>query len=118
VACSVGCAPLSVRTSVASKRLRAAPELVRYLSWFSPPFAHGRVGWVAKSRWLIPLPAVLDTFVVLEEELEKEKLEEAERKRAERKERERVRAKERRKRKKLGEWWRIPEANWIHTPHS
>jgi hypothetical protein len=64
------------------------------------------------------LPAVLDTFVVLEEEREKEKLEEAERKRAERKERERVRAKERRKRKKLGEWWRIPEANWIHTPHS
>jgi hypothetical protein len=50
------------------------------------------------------LPAVLDTFVVLEEELEKEKLEEAERKRAERKERERVRAKERRKLKKLGEW--------------
>ena len=50
------------------------------------------------------LPAVLDTFVVLEEELEKEKLEEVERKRAERKERERVRAKERRKLKKLGEW--------------
>jgi hypothetical protein len=50
------------------------------------------------------LPAVLDTFVVLEEEREKEKLEESERKRAERKERERVRAKERRKLKKLGEW--------------
>ena len=50
------------------------------------------------------LPAVLDTFVVLEEEREKEKLEESERKRAERRERERVRAKERRKLKKLGEW--------------
>jgi hypothetical protein len=50
------------------------------------------------------LPAVLDTFVVLEEEREKEKLEESERKRAERKERERVRAKERPKLKKLGEW--------------
>jgi hypothetical protein len=50
------------------------------------------------------LPAVLDTFVVLEEEREKEKLKEDERKRAERKERERVRAKERRKLKKLGEW--------------
>jgi len=50
------------------------------------------------------LPAVLDTFVVLEEEREKEKLEESERKRAERKERERVRAKQRRKLKKLGEW--------------
>jgi hypothetical protein len=47
---------------------------------------------------------VLDTFVVLEEEREKEKLEEAERKRAERNELERVRAKERRKLKKLGEW--------------
>ena len=50
------------------------------------------------------LPAVLDTFVELEEEREKEKLEEDERKRAERKERERVRAKERRRLKKLGEW--------------
>jgi hypothetical protein len=50
------------------------------------------------------LPAVLDTFVVLEEEREREKLEEAQRKAAERKERERVRAKERRKLKKLGEW--------------
>lgn len=50
------------------------------------------------------LLAELDTFVVLEEEREKEKLEEDERKSAERKERERVRAKERRKRKKLGEW--------------
>ena len=47
---------------------------------------------------------MLDTFVVLEEEREKEKLEEAERKRAERNELERVRAKERRKLKKLGEW--------------
>ena len=50
------------------------------------------------------LPAVLNTFVVLEKDREKEKLEETERKRAERKERERVRAKERRKLKKLGEW--------------
>jgi hypothetical protein len=50
------------------------------------------------------LPAVLDTFVVLEQEREREKLEEAERKAAERKERERVRAKERRKLMKLGEW--------------
>jgi hypothetical protein len=50
------------------------------------------------------LPAVLDTFVVLEEEREREKMEEAERKSAERKERERIRAKERRKLKKLGEW--------------
>jgi hypothetical protein len=50
------------------------------------------------------LPAVLDTFVVLEEEREREKLEEVERKRAERKERERIRAKERRRLKKLGEW--------------
>jgi hypothetical protein len=50
------------------------------------------------------LPAVLDTFVVLEEEREREKQEEIERKAAERKERERVRAKERRKLKKLGEW--------------
>jgi|SRR5215208_3604038 len=50
------------------------------------------------------LPAMLDTFVVLEEELENEKLEEHERKRAEREERERIRAKERYKLKKLGEW--------------
>ena len=50
------------------------------------------------------LPAVLDTFVVLEEEREREKLVEDERKSGERKERERIRAKERRKLKKLGEW--------------
>jgi hypothetical protein len=50
------------------------------------------------------LPAVLDTFVVLEEERKREKLEETERKSAERKERERIRAKERRRLKKLGEW--------------
>ena len=53
------------------------------------------------------LPAVLDTFVVLEEEREEEKLEDDER--AERKERERVRAKERRRPGKVGEWgWRSP----------
>jgi hypothetical protein len=50
------------------------------------------------------LPAVLDTFVVLEEEREKERLEEDERKLAERNERKRVLAKERRTLKKLGEW--------------
>jgi hypothetical protein len=50
------------------------------------------------------LPAILDTFVVLEEELRVRKQEEAERKAAERKHIKRVRAKERRKLKKLGEW--------------
>jgi len=50
------------------------------------------------------LPAVLDTFVVLEKDREKERLEEDERKRAERNERKRVLAKERYKLKKLGEW--------------
>ena len=50
------------------------------------------------------LLAELDTFVVLEEEREKEKLAEAERKSAERKKRKRVLARERRKREKLGEW--------------
>jgi hypothetical protein len=50
------------------------------------------------------LPAILDTFAVLEEERSHEEVEERERKAAERKRRERVRAKERRKLKKLGEW--------------
>ena len=50
------------------------------------------------------LPAILDTFEVLKEELEQRQIAESERKAAARKERERVRAKERRKLKKLGEW--------------
>ena len=50
------------------------------------------------------LPAVLDTFVVLEEERKQEAAEERERRAAERRERDRLRAKERRKLKKLGEW--------------
>jgi hypothetical protein len=50
------------------------------------------------------LPAILDTFVVLEEEYQQREREESERKAAERKDRERVRAKERRKLKRLGEW--------------
>jgi hypothetical protein len=50
------------------------------------------------------LPAILDTFEVLKEELEARQIAESERKAAARKERERVRAKERRKLKKLGEW--------------
>jgi hypothetical protein len=70
-----------------------------------PVIRNGQRGYeLLNELTLRDLPAVLDTFVVLEEELEKEKPEEAERKRAERKERERVRAKERRKLKKLGEW--------------
>ncbi len=70
-----------------------------------PVIRNGQRGYeLLDELTLRDLPAVLDTFVVLEEELEKEKLEEAERKRAERKEREKVRAKERRKLKKLGEW--------------
>jgi hypothetical protein len=50
------------------------------------------------------LPAILDTFEVLKEELEQRQIAEFERKAAARKERERVRAKERRRLKKLGEW--------------
>jgi hypothetical protein len=50
------------------------------------------------------LPAILETFVVLEEERSHEKAEEQERKANERRQRERIRAKERRKLKKLGEW--------------
>jgi hypothetical protein len=70
-----------------------------------PVIRNGRRGYkLLDELTLRDLPAVLDTFMVLEEELEKEKLEETERKRAERKERERIRAKERRKLKKLGEW--------------
>jgi hypothetical protein len=70
-----------------------------------PVIRNGQRGYkLLDELTLRDLPAVLDTFVVLEEELEKEKLEEAERKRAERQERERVRRKERRKRKELGEW--------------
>jgi hypothetical protein len=70
-----------------------------------PVIRNGQRGYgLLDELTLRDLPAVLDTFVVLEEEREKEKLEEAERKRAERNERQRVRAKERRKREKLGEW--------------
>jgi hypothetical protein len=70
-----------------------------------PVISTGRRGYkLLDELTLRDLPAVLDTFVVLEEEREKERMEEAERKRAERNERERVRAKERRKLKKLGEW--------------
>jgi len=70
-----------------------------------PVMRNGQRGYeLLDELTLRDLPAVLDTFVVLEEEREKEKLEESERKRAERKERERLRAKERRKLKKLGEW--------------
>lgn len=57
-----------------------------------------------KTLALKDLPAILDTFAVLEEERGREDRAERERRAAERKERERVRAKERRKLKKLGEW--------------
>jgi hypothetical protein len=50
------------------------------------------------------LPAILDTFEVLKEELEQRQIAESERKAAARKERERIRSKERRRLKKLGEW--------------
>jgi hypothetical protein len=50
------------------------------------------------------LPAILDTFEVLKEELEQRQIAESERKAAARKERERMRSKERRRLKKLGEW--------------
>jgi hypothetical protein len=70
-----------------------------------PVISNGRrVYKLLNELTLRDLPAVLDTFVVPEEDRDKEKLEEAERKSAERKERERVRRKERRKRKELGEW--------------
>ena len=70
-----------------------------------PVIRNGRRGYkLLDELTLRDLPAVLVTFVVLEQEREMEKLEEDERKRAERKEVERVRAKERRKLKKLGEW--------------
>lgn len=65
----------------------------------------GRRGYEClDSLTLADLPAVLDTFVVLERELKEHNRKEAERKAKERKNRERVRAKERRKLKKLGEW--------------
>jgi hypothetical protein len=70
-----------------------------------PVIRNGQRGYeLFDDLMLRDMPAVLDTFVVLDEEREKEKLKEAERKGAERKERERVRAKERGKLKKLGEW--------------
>jgi hypothetical protein len=53
---------------------------------------------------LSDLPAILETFVVLDQELEQHKSAIAERKKAEARYRERVRSKERRKLKKLGEW--------------
>jgi hypothetical protein len=69
-----------------------------------PVIRNGQRGYEPLDKLTLrDLPAVLDTFVVLEER-EKETLEEVERKRVERRERERVRVKERRKLKKLGEW--------------
>ena len=56
------------------------------------------------SLTLRDLPMVLDTFVVLEEELTQWERDESERRAAERRELERIRAGERRKLKKLGEW--------------
>ncbi len=53
---------------------------------------------------LSDLSAIMETFAVLEQELEQHKSALAERKKAERRNRERVRSKERRKLKKLGEW--------------
>ena len=58
-----------------------------------PVIRNGKRGYeLLEKLTLRDLPAVLDTFVVLEEE-EKQKREKDERKRAERKERERIRAK-------------------------
>jgi hypothetical protein len=69
-----------------------------------PVIRNGQRGYkVLEELALRDLPAVLDTFVVLEEEREKERLED-ERKLAERKERKRALAKQRRQREKLGEW--------------
>jgi hypothetical protein len=50
------------------------------------------------------LPAILDTFAMLEKERSHEETDERERKATERRRRERIRAKERRRLKKLGEW--------------
>jgi hypothetical protein len=70
-----------------------------------PAIRDGQRGYEALDTLMLKdLPAILDTFVVLEEEKKAREAEESERKAAQRKERERVRAKERRKLKKLGEW--------------
>jgi hypothetical protein len=70
-----------------------------------PVIRNGKRGYELFDKLTLrDVPAVEDTFEVLQKEREKEKLAEAERKKAEAKERERIRAKERRKLKKLGEW--------------